>query len=143
MSKKPLACWSPSVPFVWKEHRFVVHYRPSLPVQISRKPAYKSSISFFLCFSYSRVQPFNCSFSKFLFGIHTFYQVGGGGSARPPAISKTVAPMNLTFCRLLERPLKVLEMLKFFTYCLLGYHSNSSKERCFGGKSVDFSRKYQ
>ena len=38
-----------------------------------------------------------------------------GGSSRPPAISNTVAPMNLKFCRVLETPLKVLEMLKLFT----------------------------
>ena len=40
--------------------------------------------------------------------------------------------MNMKFCRVLETPLKVLEMLKLLTYCLLGYHSNSSKERRFG-----------
>ena len=40
---------------------------------------------------------------------------GGGGRADPPAISKTVAPMNVKFCRVLETPLKVLEMLKLFT----------------------------
>ena len=56
----------------------------------------------------------NPSFSK-PFGTHTFYQGGGGGSSRPPAISKTVAPMKLKFCRVLETPLKVLEMLKLFT----------------------------
>ena len=59
-----------------------------------------------------------------------FTKGGGGGSSRPPppAISKTVAPMNMKFCRVLETPLKVLEMFKLF----LGYHSNPSKERCFG-----------
>ena len=31
------------------------------------------------------------------FGTHTLYQVGGGGSAGSPAISKTVDPMNLEF----------------------------------------------
>ena len=39
-----------------------------------------------------------------------------GGRAEPPStISKTVTPMNLKFCRILETPLKVLEMLKLFT----------------------------
>ena len=54
----------------------------------------------------------NLSFTK-PFGTHTFYQEGEGVSA----ISKTL--------------LKVLEILKLFTYCLLGYHSSSSKERFF------------
>ena len=39
---------------------------------------------------------------------------GGGGRAESPAISKTVAPMNVNFCMVLETPLKVLEMLKLF-----------------------------
>ena len=38
---------------------------------------------------------------------------GGGGSAGPPTISKTVAPMNLKFCGVLE--INVSEMLKLFT----------------------------
>ena len=38
-----------------------------------------------------------------------------GVEPTPPAISKTVTPMNLKFCRVLETPLKVLEMLKLFT----------------------------
>ena len=67
----------------------------------------------------------------------------GKGEADPSAISKTVTPMNLKFCRVLQTPLKALEMFNLFTYCSLGYHSNSSKERCFGGKSLDFTRKYQ
>ena len=50
----------------------------------------------------------NPSFSK-PFGTHNFYQ------GNPAAISRTVAPMNLKFCRVLETPLKVLEMLKLFT----------------------------
>ena len=37
----------------------------------------------------------------------------GGGRGR--AISKIVAPMNMKFCRVLETPLKVSEMLKLFT----------------------------
>ena len=39
---------------------------------------------------------------------------GGGGGRRAdpsPAISETVAPMNMKFCRVLETPLKVLETL--------------------------------
>ena len=47
--------------------------------------------------------------------VPTPFTKGGGGRADPPAISKTVAPMNLKFCRVLETPLKVLEMLKLFT----------------------------
>ena len=40
---------------------------------------------------------------------------GGVGRADPPAISKPVVPMNVKFCRVLETPLKVLEMLKLLT----------------------------
>ena len=53
------------------------------------------------------------SFTK-PFGTHPFYQ-GGGGRADPPSISKTVPLMSVKFCRVLETPLKVLEMLKLFT----------------------------
>ena len=68
---------------------------------------------------------------------------GVGGWPDPsPAISKTVVPMNLKFCGILETSINVLEMLKLFTWCLLVYGSNSSKQRCLSGKSVDFSRKY-
>ena len=56
---------------------------------------------------------FNPSFTK-PFGTHTFYQ-GGRGRPEPPAISKTVEPMNVKFCRALETHLNVLEMLKLFT----------------------------
>ena len=56
---------------------------------------------------------FNPSSTK-PFGTHTFYQ-GRGGRTDPPAISETVAPMNVKFCRVLETPLKVSEMLKLFT----------------------------
>ena len=52
---------------------------------------------------------FNPSFSK------PFTKGGGGVEPTPIAISKTVAPMNLKFCRVLETPMKVLEMLKLFT----------------------------
>ena len=38
-----------------------------------------------------------------------------GRPESPPAISKTVAPMNVKFCRVLEKSLNVLEMLKLFT----------------------------
>ena len=58
----------------------------------------------------------------------------GGRSAGPLAISKTVAPMKLKFCRLLEMSMNILEMFKLFTQCYLGYLSNSSKEMCFVGK---------
>ena len=47
------------------------------------------------------------SFTK-SFGTHTFYQ--GGGRLDPPSHLKTVAPMNVKFCRVLETPLKVLVM---------------------------------
>ena len=69
----------------------------------------------------------------------------GGGVAGPPDISKTVAPINLKFCTVLETSLNFLQILKLFVWCLLGYHGNSSTERCFfrGKKSLDFSRKYQ
>ena len=75
--------------------------------------------------------------------VPTPFTQGGGFRADPPAISETVVPMNVKFCGILETPLKVLEMLKLFTWCLLGYHSNFSKKKCFGGKSLDFSQKYQ
>ena len=65
----------------------------------------------------------------------------GGGSAGRPAISKTIPPMNLKFCRVLEASFTVLEMLKLFAKCSLGYHSNSSKERCFIGKIARFQQK--
>ena len=38
-----------------------------------------------------------------------------GVEPTPQAISKTVAPMNVQFCKVLETPLKVLEMLELFT----------------------------
>ena len=60
-------------------------------------------------------QFFNPTFTK-PFGTHTLYQgEGGGGSAGPPVISKTVALMNVNFCKVLETALNVLEMLKLFT----------------------------
>ena len=37
------------------------------------------------------------------------------GPADPPAISKTVAPMNMKFCRILETPLIAIEMLQLCT----------------------------
>ena len=52
---------------------------------------------------------FNPFFTK-PFGTHTFYQ--GWGRPDPSDISKTVAPMNMKFCGVLETPLKVLEILK-------------------------------
>ena len=42
--------------------------------------------------------------------VPTPFTKGGGGRADPPAISKTVAPMNVKFCSVLETPLKVSEM---------------------------------
>ena len=47
--------------------------------------------------------------------ISTPYTNRGGGSAGPPAILKTIAPMNVKFCRVLETFLKVLEMSKLST----------------------------
>ena len=39
-----------------------------------------------------------------------------GGQAKPPQLSqKPLPPINVKFCRILETPLKVLEMLKLFT----------------------------
>ena len=55
----------------------------------------------------------NPSFTK-PFGTHTFYQGGGVGQTLPPTISKTVTPMNLEFCGVLEIYFNVLEMLKLF-----------------------------
>ena len=53
---------------------------------------------------------------------------GGGGSAGPLAISKTVVPVNVKFCRVLETPLNFLEILNLFARYLLDYHSISSKK---------------
>ena len=48
--------------------------------------------------------------------VPTPFTKGGGGSrADPSAISKTFAPMNVKFCRELDTPSKVFEMLKVFT----------------------------
>ena len=51
------------------------------------------------------------------FGTPHLLPRGGGGDRAdpPPAISETVDPMNVKFCRVLETPLKVLEMLRLFT----------------------------
>ena len=38
-----------------------------------------------------------------------------GGRPDSPAISKTIAPMNVKFCRILDTSLNILEMLKLFT----------------------------
>ena len=65
----------------------------------------------------------------------------GGGLAGPPIILKTFAPMNVKFCRVLETHFNVLGMLKLFSYCLLVYHSNSSKEMNFVGKIARFQPK--
>ena len=75
--------------------------------------------------------------------VPTPYNKGeeGGGAAGPPVISTTVAPMNLKFCRALETCFNVLKMFKLFTKYLLGYHSSSSKERCFIGKIARFQPK--
>ena len=59
----------------------------------------------------------NPSFTK-PFGTHTLYQGGGGGGGVQPdplAISKTIAPMNMKYCKVLETSLNSLEMLKLFT----------------------------
>ena len=40
---------------------------------------------------------------------------GEGGRPDPPAISKTVGPMSVKFCRVSETSLNILEMLKLFT----------------------------
>ena len=46
---------------------------------------------------------------------HTLHRGGGGGVGRTPATSKTLAPMNLKFCRVLETSFNILEILKLFT----------------------------
>ena len=53
------------------------------------------------------------SFTK-PFGIHTLYE-GMGELAGHSATSKTVALINLKFCKVLETTLKVLEMLNLLT----------------------------
>ena len=53
-------------------------------------------------------------FRRFRYSHH-LPRGGGGDRAEPPAISETVAPMYVKFRRVLETPLKVLEMLKLFT----------------------------
>ena len=63
--------------------------------------------------SFIKENHFNPSFTK-SFGTQPFTK-GGGRRADPSAISKTVAPIDLKFGRVLERPLQVLEMLKLFT----------------------------
>ena len=63
----------------------------------------------------------NAFFTK-PFGTHTFYQ---GGLPDSPNYFKNRFPMKLKFCRVLETSFNVLEMLKLFTWCLFGYHSNS------------------
>ena len=60
------------------------------------------------------VETLNPSFTK-PFRYPHLLPGGGGVRSDPPTISKTVAPMNVKFCRVLETPLKVLEMLKLFT----------------------------
>ena len=54
--------------------------------------------------------------SPFLF-LPILFTKGEGGRLEPipTAISETVSPMNVKFCRVLETPLKVSEMLKLFT----------------------------
>ena len=48
------------------------------------------------------------------FLVPTPYNKGGGCQLDPPAISKTVVPMNMKFRMVLETSLNVPEMLKFF-----------------------------
>ena len=90
-----------------------------------------------ICFLITKLNP---SFTK-SFGTHCLILRGEGGGRTPIAISKTVAPINLTFCRVLETCFNVSEMLKLVMWCLLGYHSNSSKERCFIEKITRFQLK--
>ena len=49
---------------------------------------------------------------------NTLFQGGGGGGCwpDPAAISKTVAAMNVKFCRVLVTSVNVLKMLKLLTY---------------------------
>ena len=79
-------------------------------------------VFFFFNFIFYFLEHFNPSFTK-PFGIHTLYQ----GEGRPDTCYlKNCRTMGVKFCRVLDTPLKVLEMLKLFTWWLLGYHSNSS-----------------
>ena len=71
------------------------------------------------CYSYCKRR--SCLYFNFVFnpactkpiGTYTLYQ-GGRGSDGSPAISKTVLPMNMKFCIVLEKSLNVLEMLTFY-----------------------------
>ena len=46
--------------------------------------------------------------------VPTPFTKGGGGVEPTPSYLKTVTLIDLKFCRVLETPLKVLEMLKLF-----------------------------
>ena len=61
----------------------------------------------------------------------------GGGAARSPAISKTLAPMNLKFCRVLETSFKILEMLKGMEILI-----NPTRARKSGLESLETYRGY-
>ena len=77
-----------------------------------------------------------CIFDTVILPLPTLYTNGGGVQSNPPAISKTVVPMNVKFCRVLQTSLNVLEVLNLFTYCLLV----TPQRRCVSsGKSLDFS----
>ena len=71
------------------------------------------------------------------------YRGGGGGSTGPPAISKTLGPMNLKFFKISETFLNVSE----YKSCLLSVYlvtiATPQRIGASSGKSLDFSRKYQ
>ena len=66
-----------------------------------------------------------------------------GGRPDPPAISKTVAFMNMKFCRVLETSLNVLEMLSCLHSVYLVIIVAPQRRCVLTEKSLDFSRKYQ
>ena len=69
--------------------------------------------------------------------VPTPYTRGEG----PAAISKTVAPMNLKFCRVLETSFNVFRNGKVLYIVFTWLHCNSSKERQFIGKIARFQPK--
>ena len=58
----------------------------------------------------------------------------------PSAISKTIAPTNMKFYRVLETFVKVLKMLKFLHNDYLVTMVTPQKRCVLSGKSLDFSQ---
>ena len=79
----------------------------------------------------------NPSFTK-PFGTHTFFTKEGG---RGPSYLKNRCPHEHEILQGIRDTFESLRNVEVVTQCLLGYHSNSSKERCFGGKIARFQLK--